>query len=32
MQNVLAQMTLSNFDELTSRLLQEAQWKELCGD
>lgn len=25
MQNVLAQMTLSNFDELTSRLLQEAQ-------
>ncbi len=32
MQNVLAQGTLSNFHQLMSRLLQEAQQRELCGD
>jgi hypothetical protein len=32
MQNVLAQGTLSNFHQLMSRLLQEAQRRELHGD
>lgn len=31
-QGVSAQETLPSFDQLTSKLLQEAQRRELCGD